>query len=56
MRIVFFGTPEFAIPSLKILLDNNFEVSAVITIPDKERGRGLKPEPSPVKKFALTQI
>jgi methionyl-tRNA formyltransferase len=55
MRIVFFGTPEFAIPSLKILLDNNFEVSAVITIPDKERGRGLKPEPSPVKKFALTQ-
>jgi methionyl-tRNA formyltransferase len=55
MKIIFFGTPEFAIPSLKILLDNNFEVSAVITIPDKERGRGLKPEPSPVKKFALTQ-
>ncbi|MCX8057328.1 MAG: methionyl-tRNA formyltransferase [Ignavibacteria bacterium] len=53
MKILFFGTPEFAIPSLKILLENNYEIVAVITVPDKEKGRGLKLEPSPVKSFAL---
>jgi len=50
MKVIFFGTPEFAIPSLKILYDNGYEISAVVTVPDKEKGRGLKPEPSPVKK------
>lgn len=54
MKVIFFGTPEFAIPSLKILYDNGYEISAVVTVPDKEKGRGLKPEPSPVKKFALS--
>lgn len=53
MKIVFFGTPEFAIPSLKILIDNNYNVVAVVTVPDKEKGRGLKVEPSPIKKFAI---
>lgn len=53
MKIVFFGTPEFAIPSLKILIENNYNVVAVVTVPDKEKGRGLKVEPSPIKKFAL---
>ncbi|MFN4111304.1 MAG: methionyl-tRNA formyltransferase [Ignavibacteria bacterium] len=53
MRIVFFGTPEFAIPSLKILIENNYDVIAVVTVPDREKGRGLKVEPSPIKKFAL---
>lgn len=55
MKIIFFGTPEFAIPSLKILVEHDFEISAVVTVPDKEKGRGLKPEPSPIKKFALTK-
>jgi len=54
MKVIFFGTPEFALPSLKILYDNGYEISAVVTVPDKEKGRGLKPEPSPVKKFALS--
>lgn len=54
MRIVFFGTPEFAIPSLKILMDNNYNIVAVVTIPDKAKGRGLKLEPSPVNRFATT--
>ncbi len=53
MKIVFFGTPDFAIPSLKILIENNYDIVAVITVPDKQKGRGLKLEPSPVKKFAL---
>lgn len=52
MRIVFMGTPEFAVPSLEILLDNGYEVAAVITAPDKPGGRhGL--QVSPVKKCAL---
>lgn len=53
MKIVFFGTPEFAIPSLKKLIEN-FDVVAIVTVPDKEKGRGLHFEPSPVKKFALS--
>lgn len=53
MRIVFMGTPEFAIPSLKILIDNNYEISAVVTAPDKPQGRGQKLDLSPVKKFAI---
>ncbi len=53
MRILFFGTPEFAIPSLKILIENNYEIVAVVTVPDKEKGRGLKLEPPPIKKFAI---
>lgn len=53
MKIVFFGTPEFAIPSLKKLIEN-FKVVSIVTVPDKEKGRGLHLEPSPVKKFALS--
>lgn len=53
MRIVFMGTPEFAVPSLRILLDNNYPVVAVVTVPDKPQGRGQKLIPSPVKHFAL---
>ena len=45
------GTPEFAVPSLKILSRHN--ISAVVTVPDKARGRGLKLSQSAVKKFAL---
>ncbi len=52
MKIVFFATPDFAIPSLAILLDQGHEIRAVVTTPDKEQGRGRKLEASPVKKFA----
>ncbi len=52
-RIVFFGTPEFAVPSLEILIRNNFHVVAVVTAPDKPAGRGLKVSESPVKEFAV---
>jgi methionyl-tRNA formyltransferase len=53
MRIVFMGTPEFAIPSLKILLDNNYSVINAVTVPDKPVGRGQHVSFSPIKDFAL---
>lgn len=53
LRIIFMGTPEFAVPSLEILVNNSFNVVAVITAPDKPAGRGLKLKSSPVKESAL---
>ncbi len=53
MKIVFMGTPEFALPSLKKLVDSSHEVLAVVTSPDKERGRGQKISYTPVKSLAL---
>lgn len=47
------GTPHFAIPSLKTLLENRYDVAAVVTTPDRPRGRGQQVAPSPVKAFAL---
>lgn len=55
MRIVFMGTPDFAIPTLRMLLEDDHEVVAVVTAPDKPSGRGLKLRPSPVKAFAVEQ-
>ncbi|MBW4520539.1 MAG: methionyl-tRNA formyltransferase [Scytolyngbya sp. HA4215-MV1] len=53
MKLVFFGTPEFAVPSLKQLLTHPaFEVLAVVTQPDKRRGRGNQLIPSPIKAVA----
>lgn len=52
MRLVFIGTPEFAVPSLEILLANNYDVAAVVTAPDKPQGRGRKVIASPVKVAA----
>jgi methionyl-tRNA formyltransferase len=46
------GTPDFAVPSLEILLTNNFTISAVVTAPDKRRGRGQQVSFTPVKVFA----
>ncbi len=55
MRIVFLGTPQFAIPSLKKLIHHPyFEVTSVVTQPDKRRGRGNQLIPSPVKKLAIS--
>jgi methionyl-tRNA formyltransferase len=53
LRIIFMGTPEFAVPSLEILIAQKFNVVAVITAPDKPQGRGKKLIPSPVKEAAL---
>lgn len=55
MRIIFWGTPDFAVPSLKILLENNHEILAVVTAPDKERGRGQRVSSTPVKEFATAK-
>ncbi len=52
-RIVFAGTPEFAATALKALLDAGFEVSLVLTQPDRPAGRGMQLQPSPVKRLAL---
>lgn len=46
------GTPEFAVPSLEILLNNNYVVAAVVTAPEKPRGRGQKPSPTPIGVIA----
>ncbi len=51
-RVIFLGTPAFAVPTLKALLAAGEEVIAVITQPDKPRGRGQKVSPSPVKELA----
>lgn len=52
-RIIFMGTPDFAVATLKALLDANFNVVGVITAPDKPAGRGQQLKQSPVKMFAL---
>lgn len=55
MRIIFMGTPDFAVPSLDILLQHGFEVAGVITAPDRPSGRGLQLNSSPVKQLALSK-
>ncbi len=53
MRIVFMGTPAFAVPILDILVKHNYNIVGVITAPDKPSGRGLKMQQSAVKEYAL---
>lgn len=53
MRIVFMGTPEFAVESLKVLIQHQYQVVGVVTAPDKPAGRGYKLQYSAVKQFAL---
>ncbi len=52
MRIIFMGTPDFAVPSLEILIENGYKPVAVATGPDRRRGRGLQVSPTPVKQAA----
>jgi methionyl-tRNA formyltransferase len=52
MKIVFMGTPEFSVPALKVLISRGDEIAAVVTQPDRERGRGHQVLPSPVKVVA----
>lgn len=54
MNIVFMGTPDFAVPCLKALVDSGENISAVFTQPDKPKGRGMKLLPPPVKVAALS--
>ncbi len=53
LKIVFFGTPEFAVESLARLVDNGYDVAAVVTMPDKVGGRGKKLIESDVKRYAV---
>lgn len=52
LRIVFMGTPDFAVASLDALIKDGMQIVAVVTAPDKPAGRGLQPTPSAVKKYA----
>jgi methionyl-tRNA formyltransferase len=54
-KILFMGTPGFAVPSLKILLEQDQAVIGVVTQPDRQKGRGKQPAPPPLKVFAETQ-
>ena len=53
MRIVYFGTPDFAVESLDAICHSSHEVAAVVTVPDRQAGRGQKVVFSPVKQYAL---
>ena len=53
MKIVYMGTPDFAVNPLRALAQNGYEVSGVVTQPDKPKGRGKTMLPTPVKEEAL---
>ena len=53
MNIIFMGTPDFSVPSLETLYNSKHKISAVVTAPDKQRGRGRKISYTPIKEFAL---
>lgn len=55
LKIVFFGTPDFAVASLATLVDAGLNVIAVVTAPDKPAGRGLQLQETPVKQYAVSQ-
>jgi methionyl-tRNA formyltransferase len=55
VRVIFWGTPEFAAPALRALIGEGFEVAGVVTQPDKPQGRSRKIIPSPVKTIALEE-
>ncbi|HSI24879.1 MAG TPA: methionyl-tRNA formyltransferase, partial [Methylotenera sp.] len=53
MNIIFAGTPEFAVPALKALIESGFKIGMVLTQPDRPAGRGMKLTASPVKQLAM---
>lgn len=55
MKILFWGTPDFAVPSLRALVGEGFDLVGVVTQPDRPFGRGRKMRPSPVKQVALEE-
>lgn len=54
MKILFMGTPEFAVPSLKALIDNGYDVAGVVTQTDRPKGRGHVLQAPPVKEIAIS--
>lgn len=54
MRVLFMGTPEFAVASLRRLAEDGHEICGVVTQPDKPKNRGMKLIPTPVKEYAMT--
>ncbi len=54
LRIIYMGTPDFAVETLRLLVERNYNVVAVVTMPDKPAGRGHKIQFSPVKQYALS--
>src|SRR5688572_19664324 len=54
-RVAFFGTPQFAVPTLQKLLDSRHTVCGVVTQPDRPRGRGQQVAGSPVKALAVAR-
>jgi len=55
LRLVFFGTPRFAVPTLEALLASRHDVVGVVTQPDRPRGRGQKVSDGPVKALAVAR-
>ena len=55
MRVVFMGTPDFAVAVLRRLVEDQWNITAVYTQPDKPKNRGMKLAPTPVKAYAVTQ-
>ncbi|MCX7627134.1 MAG: methionyl-tRNA formyltransferase [Methylophilaceae bacterium] len=53
MKLIFAGTPEFAVPALAALIEAGHDIALVLTQPDRPAGRGMKPKASPVKQLAL---
>jgi len=54
LRLLFYGTPDFAAESLQAMFDANFNIVGVITAPDKASGRGMKLQASAVKQLAIS--
>ena len=55
VKIVFMGTPDFAVPVLDAIVKDGYKVVGVVTVADKPAGRGKKLKPSPVKEYAVKQ-
>lgn len=56
MRVVFMGTPDFAVPSLELLIRHGYEVCAMYTQPDKPKGRGHKLQPRLLRSWPCGTI
>lgn len=53
MKVIFFGTPEYAVPALQAIIDSKHQVVAVVSQPDKPKGRSNKPQYTPIKELAM---
>ncbi|MFQ5584941.1 MAG: hypothetical protein ACE5GL_10940 [Calditrichia bacterium] len=53
LKIVFMGTPQFAVPSLEQIINSRYQIVGIVSQPDRPRGRGKKMLPAPVKEFSI---